>query len=361
VEAPRSRWLWLDAFRGLAVVGMTFVNACIYLHEVLGAEAPPFLLHSPWLGFTVADAVFPAFIIAVGLSAAVSLPSKPAEPGPVIRKILLRAMRLFLLGLLISNLGLIEREPGATFRVMGVLQRIAIVYAAVGVSLVHGSTRSRVMAAAALLAGYWGVLLLRPPDGALDLTRPALDVPAWFDRHALPGLLYVNGPQGFDPEGLLSTLPAIAQGLLGALLCKPLAQAAAGRGLWRAGGLALAAGAASLALSGVMPISKSLWTPTFVVLSTAVATGVAILLIVAEQRNWLRAVSAVLASLGRNAIVAYALQEVCGDVLRWAPLRWGAPLGLGPLTVALADASAFTLLMAIPVLVMARSGRAIRI
>ena len=228
---------------------MTFVNACIYLHDVLGAEVPPFLLHSPWVGFTVADAVFPAFIIGVGLSAAVSLPSRPAEPWPVISKILRRSLRIFLLGVVISNLGLIEREPGATFRVMGVLQRIAIVYAAVGVSLVYESPRSRALAAAALLAGYWAVLLVRPPGGSLDLTRPALDLPAWFDRRVLPGLLYVNGPQGFDPEGLLSTLPAIAQGLLGAMIGNRLAKGASSVELWRIGGFALAAGAATLVLS----------------------------------------------------------------------------------------------------------------
>jgi len=361
MTALRSRWLWLDAFRGLAVVGMTFVNACSYLHDVLNADTPAVLQHAPWSGFTVADAVFPIFIVAVGVSAAISLPAKPDSPGHISRKVLARALRIFLLGLFVSNLGLIERDPGATFRVMGVLQRIAIVYAAVGLFLVYGSARSRALGAALLLGGYAALLLVGPPGGAWDLTRPALDLPAWFDRTVLPGMLYVNGPQGYDPEGLLSTLPAIAQGLLGAMLGRRFATRTSGRDLWRIGGLALAVGAAALSLSRLMPITKSLWSPTYVLLSTAVATLVALALIALERRGRGGRFWAVAGSLGRNAIVAYVLQEVCADLLKWAPLRWGGPLGLAPAVVTTADALAFTVLMAVPVLILARGGRAIHI
>jgi len=354
------RWLWLDAFRGLTVIGMTFVNACIYLHEVLGADTPSSLQHAPWVGFTFADAVFPAFIFAVGVSASVSLPKTPATPALQARKIALRAVRIFLLGLLVSNLGLIERDPEATFRVMGVLQRIAIVYAVVGLSLVYASARTRGLSVVLLLGAYAALLLVRQPGGGWDLTHPGLDLPAWADRAALPGMLYVNGPQGYDPEGLLSTLPAIAQGLIGALFGRWIASHTSARDLWRLGGVCLLLGAAALGLSGLEPISKPLWTPTFVLLSTAVALAVALALIVLERRG-ARAGLSLLCSLGRNAIVAYGLQEVCGGLLQWAPLGWGAPLGLPPMAVTLADAAAFTALMAAPVLLLARGGRTIRI
>ena len=355
-----SRWLWLDAFRGLTVIGMTFVNACAYLHDAVEADTPPSLLHAPWAGFTVADAVFPAFIIAVGVSASISLPANPTAPGLIARKIGLRALRIFLLGLLVSNLGLIEQDPDATFRVMGVLQRIAIVYAVVGLSLVYASARTRGLFVILLLGAYAAILLVRPPGGGWDLTRPGLDFPAWVDRAALPGMLYVNGPQGYDPEGLLSTLPAIAQGLIGGLFGRWIALHTSGRDLWRLGGVCLALGVVALGLSGLEPISKPLWTPTFVLLSTAVAMAVALAFMVLERlgRNagW-----CVLCPLGRNAIVAYGLQEPCGALLQWAPLGWGAALGLPPVAVTLIDAAAFTALMAAPVFILARGGRTIRI
>jgi predicted acyltransferase len=339
---------------------MTFVNACIYLHDALDASTPAGLLHAPWSGFTLADAVFPAFIVAVGVSASISLPAKPVARALLSRKIALRAVRIFLLGLIISNLGLIEQDPDATFRVMGVLQRIAIVYAVVGLLIVHGSARTRALSAALLLCGYAALLFVRPPDGAWDLTRPGLDFPAWVDRAALPGMLYVNGPQGYDPEGLLSTLPAIAQGLIGALFGRWIGAHTAARDLWRLGGFCLVLGATALGLSGLEPISKPLWTPTFVLLSTAVAMAVALMFILLERRGAAPGWS-VLGPLGRNAIVAYGLQEVCGELLRWAPLGWGAPLGLPPEVVTLGDAAGFTALMAAPVLILARGGRTIRI
>jgi predicted acyltransferase len=356
-----SRWLWLDSFRGLAVIGMTFVNACIYLHDVRNASAPSLLLHSTWSGFTVADAVFPAFIFAVGISASVSLPEQPAQRRPVLVKIALRSLRLFLLGLLVSNLDLIFHEPDATFRVMGVLQRIGLVYAAVGVFIVYASGRVRILAAALLLSAYAMVLLLPAPDVGLDLTKPGIDLPAWTDRSLLPGMLYVNGPFGFDPEGLLSTIPAVAQGLIGVAFGMELKKGITRVRILAMSGVAIAMVALGATLSGVEPICKSIWTPTFVLLSSGVSMLVAIAMVVVEKSILGRASSSAFSLIGRNAIVAYVLQEVFCDLLKWAPIGWGGGLSLNPGLVTIADAALFTTLMAIPVLLMARSGRNIRI
>ncbi|MDH7637771.1 heparan-alpha-glucosaminide N-acetyltransferase domain-containing protein [Sphingomonas oryzagri] len=138
----------LDLLRGLSVIGMILVN----LMAGMSHRGPvfPLLLHSRWAGFTIADAIFPAFVLMVGVS--VALTARDGTPDA--RRILLRAGRLVLLGLLFSNLlwlyDMTEGQP----RLPGVLQRIGLVFAATALVYRRGNGRLRALLVAAILLIY---------------------------------------------------------------------------------------------------------------------------------------------------------------------------------------------------------------
>jgi predicted acyltransferase len=317
------RLLWLDLYRGLAVLAMTFVNAAIYLHDVSGLAVPTAVRHAPWAGFTFADAIFPAFVLGIGMSVAARPDGDAARAA--VGKVAARTLRLILLGLVVSNLGLLQPGAEAHFRIMGVLQRLGLVYLACEAAVAALDARRRLLLAAGILVVYGALLRVPPPDMAWDLSQPGHDLASWLDRAVLGRTLYVPGPAGFDPEGLLSTLPAIAQGLIGTLLPARLERAQTtgrwGRPLLVAAGMA----AAGLLLGSWQPIVKALWTPSFVLVSTgaalAVAIGIGVLSSSASPGSMLGA--AVLA-VGRNAILAYVLQEVLSVLLTHPPLSWAA-------------------------------------
>jgi predicted acyltransferase len=317
------RLLWLDLYRGLAVLGMTFVNAAMYLHDVSGLAVPAAVRHAPWAGFTFADAVFPAFLLGIGMSVAARPDADAARAG--VGKVAARTLRLILLGLIVSNLDLLQPDAEAHFRIMGVLQRLGLVYLACEAAVAALDARTRLRLALAILVVYGGLLLVPPPDMARDLSLPGHDLASWLDRVVLGPTLYVPGPAGFDPEGLLSTLPAIAQGLIGTLLTAHLERART-TGRW-GGPLLLACGmvAAGVLVGAWQPIVKALWTPSFVLISTgaalALALGLGALSSIASVRSML---GAALLAVGRNAILAYVLQEVLIVLLTRPPLSWAA-------------------------------------
>lgn len=356
-----QRLVWLDLLRGFAVLGMTFVNAAIILHDERGAQVPAVLLHSEWTGFTLADAIFPIFVLAVGLSADASLQGSAAADRPrELRRVMVRTLRLLLLGLLVSNLGLVFAEPGASFRLMGVLQRLGLVYLAAAIAVLYLPRAWRLAVAGALLLGYAGLLTVRPPDGLLDLARPGLDLPAWVDRALLGRTIYVDGPHGYDPEGLLSTIPSVAEGLIGAALLSGF------RGPWPrrlpvvlAGLLAIALG---VALGRFEPISKAVWTPTFVLVSAGVGVVLAMILLLLDQTRIASTVLRwTLLPAGLNAITAYVLQEVGGEFLGRVPLAWGERLGLSPAGAAMGVVVLFTALVWACTVLLRRLGVRIRL
>lgn len=354
--AARTRRLpSLDLLRGLTVLGMIVVNATAGVAHRDGPVFAP-LLHSDWAGFTIADAVFPAFIVMLGVSITLSSTRRSTLP------ILARAGRLILLGLLLSNIFWLYDMSEYHPRLPGVLQRIGIVYGATALLYRAAGWRARAIVAVAILLLYWPLCLLPSPDGVpTDLWVPGHGFVSWVDRALLGPLRFVRGPEGYDPEGLLGTFPTIAEALIGTLAGDWLRRGLPPRTTWRAMLIAaLAMIVVGLGWGVVFPIVKNLWTSSFVLLSA----GIALLALAGfhalfDGRGESGKRGGLLGSFGRNAIAAYALHELTAFLLTsdamQLPFRALAPL-TGTRVAALAPVLIFTALVWWPIAAMDRRG-----
>lgn len=347
----------LDLLRGLTVLGMIVVNATA---GVAHRDGPVFslLLHSDWAGFTVADAVFPAFIIMLGVSITLSSQARVSLPGPIIW----RAIRLILLGLLLSNIfwlyDMSEYQP----RLPGVLQRIGIVYAAAALLYRVTAWRGRLVIAVLLLLLYWPLCLLPSPDGlATNLWMPGHNIVSWCDRALLGGFRFVKGADGYDPEGVLSSVPTLAEALIGTLVGEWLRRGISPREAAQPMAIvALVMIAVGSAWGLVFPIVKNLWTSSFVLLSAGIALlALAAFHVVFDRGEAKARRGDLLGSFGRNAIAAYALHEfaaftLTADAMQW-PFRQLAPL-TGTQVAALTPVLIFTGLVWWPIAAMDRRG-----
>jgi predicted acyltransferase len=249
VTPAGGRDLSLDVLRGIAVGGMVLVNL-----QSNPAGAYRQLVHADWHGVTFADTVFPLFLLAVGISAA--LVADRAH-RPSVARVLRRAALLFAIGLALGWLLRPTLDPGEV-RVMGVLQRIAIVYAVAAILCrsVRGGIALLAFAGGVLLLHGW-LLMQAPPDGMASLARGE-GMSGWSDR-LLPGRLF---RPSYDPEGVLSTLSAFATAAIGA--------GAARLGRRRVRSLAaigLGSLIAAMLAASVLPYNKPLWTPSFALLN----------------------------------------------------------------------------------------------
>jgi predicted acyltransferase len=312
-----GRWLFVDVCRGLAVAGMLLVDYQGSAH----AYGP--LKHAQWNGWTAADLVFPSFVFVMGISVALSIRSRLARgdsPAEVFRHATTRTLILIALGVVLNGF------PGfdlATWRLLGVVQRIAVCYlVAVGLRLWSG-TRAQVVAVVLLLLGYWALLRLVPvpgfglPGRDIPFLDPEGNLTAWLDRAVFPGRLYDTVR---DPEGLLSTLPSIATGLLGLLTGRWLISTTA-TGARKATTLLLAGigGLAAGALWGLwFPINKNLWTSSYVALSAGFTLVLlSFLYWVIEVRGGRGAWTMPFLVFGMNAILGFVL-----DLLIWLPMAF---------------------------------------
>ena len=322
-SARPQRLISLDLLRGLAVIGMIIVN------EMAGMESKgpvyPLLLHSHWDGLTIADVVFPAFLFMVGASIPLSLKNKTEANHA---RILWRTVRLLILGFILSNLFWLSHFTGASWRLFGVLQRIALVYCVCVFLFLNLSPRTRMIVLVAILVLYWPLTLLPTLDGVqTNLWVRGENFVGSVDRVLLGAgnHIYVQGGEGYDPEGLLGTLPAIAQGLIGVavgefVLCDP--QRRKMRPLAIIGAALLSAG---IAWGFVFPVIKDIWSSTFVL----VTTGISLLLLVAlsfvfdekPMTGVRRIAELIVLPFGMNAIAAYTLHEVSWSLLGWDILQ----------------------------------------
>jgi predicted acyltransferase len=316
------RWRSLDVFRGLTVLGMILVNAAD-----LGGDAYPWLRHAEWDGLTLADLVFPSFLFIVGAAlglATANSPSSDAAPRTPQRlgAILRRASILFALGFA-SNVA--HARGFSDVRIMGVLQRIGLCYGLAAIVLLYVPRALQPWLASVILLGYAALLAyVSVPDDGLAGSELGSSLPGYIDRRLLgESHLLSAAPYEarLDPEGLLSTLPAIVNVLIGAfcgrwLVEQPLAS--------RTTRLLCAAGLASIAtglgFSVVLPINKTLWTSSFALVSSGLAAlGLAAcyeLADVRERASWLRFAEV----LGLNAIAAYLLSTMVDMLATELPL-----------------------------------------
>jgi predicted acyltransferase len=201
----------------------------------------------------------------------------------------------------------------ATFRLPGVLQRIAIVYVAVVAINESLSLRAQVAVATIALLGYWAVLTMVPVPGVgPGVLTPGGNLASFIDRRVFG--LHMLTPE-YDPEGLLSTLPAIVTAMLGAFAGVSLKRSAAQSSvlaLWAAG---FATTAVGFLWGRLLPINKNLWTSSFVLLSGGLAAQVMAVFHLALESATARFVLLPLAAFGRNALAAYFLSVGLDSVL----------------------------------------------
>jgi predicted acyltransferase len=297
---PSKRLLSLDVFRGLTIAGMILVNS----PGNDTAYAP--LDHAAWNGLTPTDLVFPFFVFIVGVSLVFSL-AKRLEQGhdrtELLAQVTKRTLIIFGLGLLLNGF---PHYALGSIRIPGVLQRIALCYFVGALFFLWTNISIQIGAIVVLLFGYWWVMTHLQAPGFLmgDLTKEG-NFAAYIDR-ALFGV-HMYRPV-YDPEGLLSTFPAIASGLLGNLtgywLRSPGTPARKATGCIQAGLVFLLGG---WKWGQYFPINKALWTSSYVL----VTTGLALLIFgvcywAIEIRDW-KKWSKPFEVFGTNAIAAYFL------------------------------------------------------
>lgn len=294
-----SRLMSLDVFRGMTIAGMTLVNnpgtwAAIY---------PP-LAHAEWHGWTHTDLVFPFFLFIAGVSMAFSFAARfkaGAHKKDLLRHTLRRAGIIFLIGFLLAFTPYFNIER---VRIMGVLQRIGLCYAVAGVVYLYLSKRQRAYLIGAALLGYWAMMTFIPVPGygAGNLT-PEGNLAAYIDRTLMLGHLW---KPMWDPEGLLSTIPAICTTLIGTFVGEWMML----KTTWQNKVTVLAVGGAVAMIVGtavhpLFPINKGLWTSTYVIFTAGYAMVVLAacywLIDVKKWRSW----SKPFLVFGMNAILIF--------------------------------------------------------
>lgn len=344
---PAARLVSLDALRGFDMIWILGADALVRGAAKLWDIAPlrivgEQLQHKEWAGFAFYDLIFPLFVFIVGTSLVFSLTRLVEQHGraEAVKRVLRRAVLLFLLGIFYSG-GLSNAWPGV--RLLGVLQRIALAYAATGLLFCFFKPRTLAVVGLLALSGYWALMTFVPirdvtlsraamakqfdaPEPAAtrvqalyDTTtarvtgryEPGLNVANHFDFEHLPGKKY---DLYWDPEGLLSTLPAIATCLLGVfagLLLQRADRSDAQKVAWLVAG-----GAIALAVGWLwhlqFPVVKKIWTSSFVL----VAGGWSSLLLAAfyylvDVRRW-RTWCVPFVWVGMNPITLYLGSNILG-------------------------------------------------
>ena len=277
-EAPtNNRLLSLDVFRGITIAGMVLVNN----PGTWSAIYDP-LEHAEWNGWTPTDFVFPFFLFIVGISITLALGKRVETDGvdrDVYLKIIRRSLLIFALGLFLATFPFYNFTRGewldpSTVRIMGVLQRIAVCYLISALIFLHTDWKKQAMIAAGLMLLYWALMTLIPVPGCEITTfnDKACNLAAYIDRVVLTEGHIWRSAKVYDPEGLLSTIPAIATTLAG-ILC----------GHWlrsKRGDIEKVAGmfffGVTLTAAGwfwglFFPINKALWTSSYVVFTAGLA------------------------------------------------------------------------------------------
>ncbi len=309
----------LDAFRGATIAAMILVN-----NPGTWDAVYPQLRHAAWHGWTFTDWIFPFFLFIVGVAMVFAFARRMEHgipPKRLFRQIVSRSLKIFLLGLFLNGFpfGLLGHPFDlATIRIPGVLQRIAVCYFLASMIYLHAGLRAQLLILLGLLAGYWGILTLVPVPGfGPGVLDPVGNICWYVDSHLLAGHTWTGAPApGFDPEGIVSTLGALATTLSGTLLGRWLRSEHTREEItvWMfvAGNLSLLLG---VVLDTWMPINKNLWTPSYVVFMNGWALTVFAtmywLIDVKNYRRW----ATPFVVYGMNAIAVFVLSGLVGRLL----------------------------------------------
>lgn len=320
-EGSTGRLLSVDAFRGMTMVAMILVNNP-------GDSRTTYwpLEHAEWHGWTPTDLVFPFFLFIVGVAIVLALKRRVdggADRGPLVAKVVKRSAILFGLGLFLNGypFGLFGPRSFdqllATWRIPGVLQRIAVCYLVVSLLVLFCRPRTLKVMTVIALVGYWGLMTLVPVpgQGAPDIDSKGGHLAGWLDREVFGAHVWEYA-KVYDPEGILSTIPAIATTLFGVFA-----------------GLVLAAGTdpmrrlarlysygTTLVIGGYVwgwffPINKAIWTSSYAVFTAGLAfCGLALCSWVVDVSGH-RTVGRLFEIYGVNAISVYVGSGVLARTL----------------------------------------------
>ena len=376
-SAASTRLTSLDLFRGATIAAMILVNDP-------GGDHPYWPLeHAEWNGWTPTDLIFPFFLFIVGVSLVLSFESRLARHdsrGLLLRHTFRRAVIIFAIGLALNySLVLVSPSTFRGLRIPGVLQRIGVCYLAASILFLYVKARTRLVIVAALLIGYWVLMRLVPvpgfgvPGREMPFLHPDANLGAYLDRKFLNNLWETTR----DPEGFLSTLPAIATALLGVFTGEWLRSKRTQR--VKAWGMLLG-GIVGVILGETwsvwFPINKKLWTSSYVLFTA----GLALICLAAcywatDIKRWRGAWTKPFFIFGRNAIAAYIVAWIFAVLLESVGVRLNGemqtvhgyffqrfcvPLG-SPAFASLIFSLAFVLLCLLPIWLMDRKHIYLRI
>ena len=300
-----KRLISLDALRGFTIAAMVIVNDPGTWSHVYWP-----LKHAEWNGCTITDLIFPFFLFIVGVSIALAYSKRLEANVPkksIYRKIIIRSVNIYLLGLF---LWLFPQFDFTSIRWVGVLHRIAFVFLACALLFMNTNWKQQIRIGAIILLLYWIVVAYIPIPGIgkPDLSVPEMNWANYLDTLILPGVMW---QETWDPEGILSTFPAIVSGIIGMLIGKLYLTVKdenirlvylffVGFGMFLLGGL----------WNWFFPINKNIWTSSYVLYTAGIGTlGLAACMLVVDMWGYTK-----WTFLGRvygaNAITAYVLAGV---------------------------------------------------
>jgi predicted acyltransferase len=398
----KERLISLDVFRGFTILLMTIVN-----NPGSWATVYPPLLHSDWNGCTPTDLVFPFFIFIMGVAVSFAMPTKTFD-STTFNKIMVRSLRMFCLGVFFNFFGKIQLfglegislligrlaitigvgyalmgnfslknktylmlsilsayiflafsgiEVYHDVRLPGVLQRIGIVYFVITLLYLKTTQKTQVIVALSLLLGYWGIMTLVPVPGiGLANLEKGTNLASWMDGILLKDHVWAV-TKTWDPEGILSTIPAIASGiiglLIGQLLNRPLPKIEIAKKMGIAG---ISLVILALLWSIAFPLNKSLWTSSFVLYTSGLAilslTLFYYVIDIANYKKWTK----LFLIWGVNPMIVFFFSEIIPQGLEMIQFKnpeipskqinlqsylyefWIAPFFNNPMTASLAGA-----------------------
>jgi predicted acyltransferase len=330
-QTTKPRMISIDVFRGVTVALMILVNTAGD-----GSASYAQLQHSTWNGCTLTDLVFPTFLFVMGVSMAISQsPSGQIAPAAArLTKATRRSLILIFIGLFLNMLPYFNL---GTLRYCGVMQRIGITYWIAAVSMLLLDWYGVTILCVLILVGYWALMTLVPVPGfgktglELGVLNPAGNLASAIDRMVIPPT-HIYRHTFFDPEGLLSTLPALCSVLLGVVSCGFLQKRRLSSRLALMAGCGLVLAILGFAWNAVFPINKRLWTSSYVLWVGGIDLLVLGLLswYLDDPENspsgWLRRSLTPWLAFGSNALVAYVLSEVLASVIVGIHVRGGVTL-----------------------------------
>ena len=322
VPTETRRLVSLDVFRGITIAGMILVNNPGTWEHIYWP-----LQHASWHGWTPTDLVFPFFLFIVGIAIPLAFANRLERGGSrrdLYIKIVKRTVIIFAIGLFLNGFPYFAL---AEYRIPGVLQRIAVCYFFASVIFLNTKVRTQIAITIGLLIFYWALVKLVPAPGfaAGDLTKEG-SLPSFVDRVVL-GKHVWSQARVYDPEGLLSTIPAIATTLMGVLtghwLRTEKTRYEKTAGMFVAGAACVALG---WAWNSFFPINKALWTSSYVLFTGGLALQFLAfcywLIDIKGYRRWAKPFEV----FGLNAIALYVVAGLMASLLGEIKLG-GTPLG----------------------------------